>query len=67
MEITVNQQSYSVSEVCSLQQMLDIVLALPVKGIAIAVNLEIIAKSNWPNHFLKPGDNLTIIQATQGG
>lgn len=67
MEITVNQQSYSVSEACSLQQMLDTVLLRPSKGIAIAVNQEIIAKSNWPNHFLKPGDNLTIIKATQGG
>jgi sulfur carrier protein len=67
MEITVNHQSYSVSEACSLQQMLDIVLLQPAKGIAIAVNQEIIAKSNWSNHFLKSGDNLTIIKATQGG
>jgi len=67
MEITVNQQSYSVSEACSLQQLLDTVLALPAKGIAIAVNQEIIAKSNWSDHFLQPGDNLTIIKATQGG
>jgi sulfur carrier protein len=67
MEITVNQQSYSVSEVCSLQQMLDTVLLQPAKGIAIAVNQEIIAKSNWSNHLLNPGDNLIIIKATQGG
>jgi len=67
MEITVNQQSYSVSEACSLQQLLDTVLALSVKGSAIAVNQEIVAKSNWSNHFLQPGDNLTIIKATQGG
>lgn len=67
MEITVNQQNYSVSDTCSLQQMLDTVLVLPVKGIAIAVNQEIITKSNWPNHFLKPGDNIIIIKATQGG
>lgn len=67
MEITVNQQSYSVSEACTLQQMLDTVLLQPAKGIAVAVNQEIIAKSNWSNHFLKSGDNLTIIKATQGG
>jgi sulfur carrier protein len=67
MEITVNQQSYSVSEVCSLQQMLDTVLLQPAKGIAIAVNQEIIAKCNWSNHILKSGDNLTIIKAAQGG
>ena len=67
MEITVNQQSYSVSDVFSLQQMLDTVLLQPAKGIAVAVNQEIIAKSNWSTHFLKPGDNLTVIKATQGG
>lgn len=67
MEITINQQNYSVSEVCSLKQMIDTVLVLPFKGIAIAVNQEIIAKSDWPSHFLKPGDNITIIKATQGG
>ncbi|MGY4384485.1 sulfur carrier protein [Pedobacter sp. UYP24] len=67
MEITVNQQKYSVAEVCSLQQIIDVVLVLPLNGIATAVNQEIITKSNWPNYFLKPGDNLTIIKATQGG
>jgi sulfur carrier protein len=67
MEVTVNQQSYSVSDDCSLKQMIDNVLLLPVNGIAIAVNQEIIAKSNWANHMLKAGDHLTIIKATQGG
>ena len=67
MEITVNQQNYSVSPACSLQQLLDIVLTLPVKGIAIAVNQEIIAKEDWETHVLLPSDKLTIIKATQGG
>ncbi|WPV02035.1 sulfur carrier protein ThiS [Mucilaginibacter sp. cycad4] len=67
MEITVNQQNYSVPEICSLQQMLDIVFIPSTKGIAIAINQEIIVKGNWASHFLIPGDNLTIIKATQGG
>jgi sulfur carrier protein len=67
MEISVNQQTYSVSNNCTLQQMLDVVLALPANGIAIAVNLEIIARSHWATHVLHPNDNLTIIKATQGG
>jgi len=67
MEITVNQQNYSVSDVCCLQHMVDTVLLQPTKGIAIAVNQEIIAKSNWETHRLNPGDSLTIIKATQGG
>lgn len=67
MEITVNQQNYSVSEVCSLQQMLDTVLLQSAKGIAIAVNQEVISKSNWQAYQLKRGDSVTIIKATQGG
>ncbi|SDT13842.1 sulfur carrier protein ThiS [Mucilaginibacter mallensis] len=67
MDITVNQQSYSVSEACSLQQMLDTVFLQPAKGIAIAVNQEIIPKNNWQTCQLQSGDTITIIKATQGG
>ena len=67
MEITVNQQNYSVSNVCSVQQMVNTVLLQPAKGIAIAVNQEIVPKANWVTQLLTPGDNITIIKATQGG
>ena len=67
MEITVNQQNYSVSDACSLQQMLTAVLQLQVKGIAIAVNHEIVSQSDWQTYLLKSGDLVTIIKATQGG
>lgn len=67
MEITVNQQNYSLAETCSLQYMVNTILGQPVTGIAIAVNQQIVAKSNWGNHLLEPGDNITIIKATQGG
>jgi sulfur carrier protein len=67
MEITVNQQNYSVSDVCSVQQMVDTVLLQPAKGIAIAVNQEIVSKTNWGTQLLNPGDHITIIKATQGG
>ncbi|MHB1179522.1 MAG: sulfur carrier protein ThiS [Daejeonella sp.] len=67
MEITINQQNYSVADNCSLQQMLTAVLQQPAKGIAIAVNQEIIANCNWETHSLKTGDNIIIIKATQGG
>jgi sulfur carrier protein len=67
MEITVNQQNYSVSDACSLQQMLVTVLTQQTKGIAIAVNQEIVPKANWVTHLLNPGDHIIIIKATQGG
>ena len=37
------------------------------KGIAIAVNQQIITKSNWATTFLKNNDEILIIKATQGG
>ncbi|WP_119394572.1 sulfur carrier protein ThiS [Salinibius halmophilus] len=35
--------------------------------IAVAVNQEVIARSNWLSHQLYAGDTLDIFQATLGG
>ncbi len=37
------------------------------KGIAVAVNLEVVPKTNWNEFILKENDKVTIIKATQGG
>ena len=37
------------------------------KGIAVAVNDEVIAKSEWAGFPLKNADKITLITATQGG
>jgi len=37
------------------------------KGIAVAINDEVIPKTNWSNHILKDQDKITIITATAGG
>ncbi|MCR8667265.1 sulfur carrier protein ThiS [Aestuariibaculum sp. M13] len=39
----------------------------PQIGIAVAINQQIISKVNWANQQLQDGDNILIIQATQGG
>ncbi|MEO6522890.1 MAG: sulfur carrier protein ThiS [Mucilaginibacter sp.] len=67
MEITVNQQIYQVTDVCSVQHLLTAVLNIPAKGIAVAVNQAIISKASWESHILHPGDQVIIIKATQGG
>lgn len=67
MEITVNQQTYQVAAVCSVQHLLTVVLNTTANGIALAVNQAIIPKSNWERHTLNPGDQIIIIKATQGG
>lgn len=66
MEVTVNQENYRLIEPCSVEQMLGVVQA-PLKGIAVAINQTIVAKSNWADHALKQGDQIMLIKATQGG
>lgn len=37
------------------------------RGIALAINEEIIPKTQWQNHLLRENDKVIIITATQGG
>ena len=37
------------------------------KGIAIAINNNVIPKSEWATHALQAEDKVTLIRATQGG
>lgn len=38
-----------------------------VKGVAIAINNQVIPKSEWENYSIQENDKITIIRATQGG
>jgi len=67
MEITVNQQVYQITHNCNIQQLFGDVLQQPSQGLAIAINQSIIPKTQWESHFLKSGDQIIIIKATQGG
>ena len=67
MDVQVNQQIYSVSETCSLQELLESVLKQPRTGIAIALNQQIVLKASWSGCQLQAGDTITLISATQGG
>jgi sulfur carrier protein len=37
------------------------------KGIAVAIQDQIVPKSTWPTYALQENDKVTIIHATQGG
>ncbi len=67
MEITINKKNHQFNESCSIAQMLAMVISGDPKGIAVAVNQTIISKPDWPEHFLKNGDQIMLIKATQGG
>jgi len=67
MEITVNQQHFTVPDDCNVQALLADVLQRPYQGLAIAVNETIVPKTYWDNRKLNSGDKIIIIKATQGG
>ena len=37
------------------------------KGIAVAINNNVIPKPEWETYVLQPEDKMTLIKATQGG
>lgn len=67
MEVTVNQQKFTVSENCSVAQLLALTFDRPATGIAVAVNQNIVSKADWNTHLLHSQDQIILIKATQGG
>ncbi len=67
MEVTVNHQNYIVPDDCTVQMLLRDVLQRPLQGLAVAIGESIVPKNQWESLHLKPGDNMIIIKATQGG
>ena len=64
--IKVNNKEHQFIASISLQEILELLKITP-NGIAVAVNQNIISKSNWPKTKLSPNDTVLIIRATQGG
>jgi sulfur carrier protein len=67
MEITVNHQAREIPEQHSVQQLLSTLFPDSLKGIAVAVNQSVLARSEWPVYILRPQDRVMLIKATQGG
>jgi len=66
MNVTVNDTVYVVDDSTYVDSLLD-QLNLDAKGIAVAINLNVVAKSDWSTTLLNKEDKITIIKATQGG
>lgn len=67
MNITINKDPKTIGTDSRLLQLLKDVKLLYQKGIAIAVNDQVITRDNWELFQLKENDKITIIKATQGG
>ena len=68
MQITLNGEERTVKDDLTVHHLLiDIDIAPSQKGIAVAVNAEIVSAENWASTRLKTGDQVDIIHAVQGG
>jgi sulfur carrier protein len=67
MEVHVNNKLYAVQPGISVAALLQFIQLSSDKGIAIAVNSQVIPKTSWPGQILQTADHVTIIRATQGG
>ncbi len=68
MLLTVNGQEQSVDDASTLLDLLiEMNFNAEQKGIAVAVNAEVIARAMWSDTRLCNGDRVDIIHAVQGG
>lgn len=67
MQITINQQLYTFDENTSLENAIQTLKLEETKGIAVALNEEIIAQSKWNETILNNEDKIIIIGAVAGG
>jgi sulfur carrier protein len=66
MNLFINNEQ-KISEAVTISALLGEIKLGSSKGIAVAINNEVISKGAWEKHQLKENDKVTIIRATQGG
>ncbi len=67
MQITINKQQYTFDENTSLENAIATLQLEETKGIALALNEEIIPQSEWQKTILFDEDEIIIIGAVAGG
>jgi len=67
MNITVNDQSVELDQSTGIRGLLKKLDIKAQKGIAIAVNNEVIPKEQWDQYQFQDQDKVLIIRASQGG
>ncbi len=67
MKIIVNKEQKEFNSVSTIQDLIHELAFEQKTGIALAVNMNIVAKAEWDSHPIVENDNITIITASQGG
>ncbi|MBN2742752.1 sulfur carrier protein [Breznakibacter xylanolyticus] len=65
MRLIINQQE-SHTQVATLAELIA-QRNIPMQGIAVAVNAQIVPRQQWDSHLLAENDNIMVISATRGG
>jgi len=67
MEIFLNNQPIHIEENTSLFSFVSSQVGENSKGLAVAINEEVVPKNEWERIVLNQNDQVLIIKATQGG
>jgi len=67
MDVYLNNIKHELTEATTVSEAVNLLSAGSLKGIAVAVNNNVVPKGAWETTLLTNNDKLTIIQATQGG
>ena len=67
MNVFVNNEIREVKNYLSISEFLSENQINASKGVAIAINNEVIPKARWATTHLKENDRISVIRATQGG
>jgi len=67
MHIYLNGEAFPFFSGTSLGNFLQLSGFADTKGIAVAVNNQVVPRTQWGDHALVPEDQVLVISATQGG
>ena len=66
MIVKLNDKPYEVAEGTTLDRFIES-LEIPLQGVAVAIDYEVIPKNNWPETKLADGMTFMMIHAVSGG
>jgi len=67
MNVYINNQPFDLTSAANIPDALSGMDINSQKGIAVAVNNNVIPRTQWESYKLKEHDKITVIKATQGG
>jgi sulfur carrier protein len=67
MRLTVNGQHRDLDDGATVSDVVNALAPDAVRGIAVAVNAEVVPRTRWPQTVLRADDSVEVLTAVQGG